>query len=119
MFHAILIDKQFSDRTFPEQFSCFAKKQSGNWKIFGVEIEEQNIEEFIKQVQKHMNEGGWYAHAYNDKNLLVIFKHKVIKVLPHKSTWQPIIDYGEYLGIPSEQLDFWPNRFQDEPHYFT
>jgi hypothetical protein len=22
------------------------------------------------------------------------------------------------LGIPKQQLDFWPNRFQDEIHYF-
>lgn len=25
----------------------------------------------------------------------------------------------EKLNIPEKQLDFWPNRFQDELHYFS
>lgn len=47
------------------------------------------------------------------------FKEKVFHVKPHVSTWQEVILYGKTLDIPSEQLDFWPNRFQDEAHYFN
>ncbi len=62
---------------------------------------------------------GWYGHFYNDQELIVVFKDQVFKVAPHKSTWTPIIEYGQTLGIPEDQLDFWPNRFQDEIHYFA
>ena len=61
----------------------------------------------------------YYSHFYNDEEMIVIFKDKVFKIKPHISTWTPIIDYGKTLGIPKEQLDFWPNRFQDEIHYFN
>lgn len=60
----------------------------------------------------------WYAHLYNDKKLIVVFKNKVFSVKPHLSFWKPILEYGKKLNIPEEQLDFWPNRFQDEKHYF-
>ena len=60
----------------------------------------------------------WYAHLYNDEELIVIFKEKVFRVTSHASGWQPIIDYGKSLNIPVSQLTFWPNRFQDEIHYF-
>lgn len=59
----------------------------------------------------------WYAHLYNDEELIVIFKEKVFRVKPHVFTWQSTIDYEKELKIPQEQSDFWPNRFQDEKHY--
>ncbi len=58
MYHGIIIDQEFTDKTYPKTFKQFAKKQDGSWGIYGVEIEDS-------------------------------------------------------------QLDFWPNRFQDEIHYFT
>lgn len=63
-------------------------------------------------------DGAWYNHLYNDEELIVIFKDKVFHVNPHKSSWGEMLEYGASLSIPTEQLDFWPNRFQDEAHYF-
>lgn len=60
----------------------------------------------------------YYAHLYNDNELIVVFKEKVFHVTPHRSTWTPIIEYGRMLHIPESQLTFWPNRFQDETNYF-
>jgi hypothetical protein len=50
--------------------------------------------------------------------MVVVFKEKVITASPHISTWGEIFAYGKTLNIPEKQLDFWPNRFQDERHYF-
>jgi len=120
MYHGIIIDQEFKDKTFPKKFKIFAKKQSGSWGIYGIEIENSKAEQAIEDIQKNMDsDEAWYAHLYNDKELIVIFKNKVFKVRPHISTWKPIIEYGRELNIPEEQLDFWPNRFQDEAHYFT
>jgi len=119
MYHGILIDQEFSDPSFPETFKVFAKKQDGDWKIYGVEVEDSKIGRVINGVRKNMREGGWYCHFYKENTLWVVFKDKTFRVTPDKSTWKLIIEYGEKLKIPKEQLDFWPNRFQDEQHYFV
>lgn len=120
MYHGIIIDQEFVDNDFLQKFKIFAKKQDGSWGIYGVEIEDSRLEKAIKEIQKNMRtDEAWYAHLYNDRELIVIFKDKVFRVKPHISSWKPIIEYGKGLNIPKEQLDFWPNRFQDEIHYFS
>ena len=120
MYHGILIDQEFINKAFPENFKLFAKKQDGSWGIYGIEIEDPKLEESIRKIQKEMKDTEpWYAHLYNDKQLIVIFKNTVFRVDPHISSWNPIIEHGRKLDIPVEQLDFWPNRFQDEHHYFS
>ncbi|MCA9381715.1 hypothetical protein KC678_05595 [Candidatus Dojkabacteria bacterium] len=119
MYHAILINKQFTDEDFPSTMKVFAEKIDGDWEIFGVEVKDSELEKFVIEVQNEMRPNEtWYAHIYNDEEMIVIFKEKIIKVTPHISTWNPIFEYGKSIGIPEEQLDFWPNRFQDELHYF-
>lgn len=119
MYHGIIIDQEFKDKNYPEKFKIFAKKKDDDWRIYGIEIEESKVDEIIKNIQENIKEtGNWYAHLYNDTELIVIFKNKVFIVTPNSWSWKPIIEYGRNLNIPEEQLDFWPNRFQDERHYF-
>lgn len=119
MYHGVIIDQEFNDPSFCNSFKIFNKKQSGTWGIYGIEIEDYQLESIILKIQQNMkNDEPWYAHLYNDGELIVIFKDKVFKVKPHASSWKLIIEYGKKLNIPEEQLDFWPNRFQDEKHYF-
>ena len=120
MYHGILIDQEFINTQFPERFKVFSKKQDGSWKIYGIEIEESDFQNTVKEIQENMKDGQpWYAHLYNDEELIVIFKDKFFKVKPHRSTWDEVFEYGKSINIPEKQLDFWPNRFQDERHYFT
>jgi len=119
MYHGIIIDQEFIDKSFPKSFKVFAKRQAFTWGIYGIEIGDSELQEAIAKIQAHMKiSQPWYAHLYNDSVLIVIFKDKVIKVKPQKTSWKPIIDYGMKLNISEKQLDFWPNRFQDEIHYF-
>lgn len=120
MYHGIIVDQSFIDLAFPGTFKKFAKKQDGDWGIYGIEVEDLEIEGVIKKIQAEMkSDESWYAHFYNDETLIVVFKDKVFRVEPNQCTWLPIIEYGKKLKIPTEQLDFWPNRFQDEIHYFA
>lgn len=120
MYHAILIDKEFTDNNIPNQYKIFDQKTDGNWILYGVEIQNDNLEKTIRFLQTNLiDDSPWYFHLYNDTELIVVFKKKVFKVKPHKSTWNRLINYGLELGIPKQQLDFWPNRFQDEIHYFN
>ncbi len=120
MYHGIIIDQEFKDKTFPNTFKVFAEKKDGSWEIYGIEIDDSELGATINKIQENIKtDEAWYAHLYNDEQLIVIFKNKVFKVKSHISSWKPIIDYGKELNIPEEQLDFWPNRFQDEIHYFS
>jgi len=119
-FHGILVNMAFTDRGYPEKFEHFAKKISGDWIIYGVEISRNNLEEAIADIQRHMRRDDlFYNHLYDDEELIVIFVDRIFRVQTHASSWGEIIDYGLASNIPVEQLDFWPNRFQDEKHYFS
>lgn len=122
MWHGIVLDAEFEDPNYPNNFKLFAKRKSktNNGTLYGIEVGVQDFEKTISDIQKNLKKDKpYYAHFYNDESLIVVFKDKVIRVSPHKSTWQEIVDYGKQLNIPEEQLDFWPNRFQDEIHYFS
>ena len=95
------------------------KSSNNDWVLYGIEISDNEIKVVISDIQTNMkSDKPYYAHLYNDNEMIVIFKKKVFKVKPHMSTWNSIIEYGRKLNIPEEQLDFWPNRFQDEIQYF-
>lgn len=120
-YHGIVLDVEFVDTEYLKTFKVFARRESkvNPWTLYGIEVDESQIGEVISSIQGEMrSDKPYYAHLYNDDELIVIFKEKVFKVTPHKSTWDEIINFGRQKGIPNEQLDFWPNRFQDEVHYF-
>ena len=122
MYHGLVLDFAFSDPSYPVKLKVFAKRKSFSnaWILYGVEIADINISQTIQEIQLNMkSDKPYYSHFYNDEEMIVVFKDKLFKVKPHFSTWTPIIEYGKGLGIPVEQLDFWPNRFQDEIHYFN
>lgn len=119
MYHGIIVDKEFNSGSYCHTFHIFNTKKSGSWTLYGIEVEDNQLEDKILEIQRNMKKDEpWYAHLYNDDRLIVIFKDKTFNVKPHISTWEPIIKYGKELKIPATQLDFWPNRFQDEKHYF-
>lgn len=119
VYHGVLVDKSFTDPSFPETFKIFAKRKSADWTLYGIEIDKSRLQEAIKNIQLYFkSDEPYYAHLYNDEKLIVIFKNKVFSVTPQSSTWKEIVTFGKLLNIPGEQLDFWPNRFQDEVHYF-
>lgn len=119
IFHGILVDMAFIDRRYPEAFSIFAQEKSGDWTLYGIEVPRNDLENAVVNIQTQMRtDEHFYAHLYDDEVVVVIFKTRVFRVTPHISSWGDIQQYGMTLEIPVEQLDFWPNRFQDEPHYF-
>lgn len=119
MFHGILLDVAFVDRHYPETFSIFAQKKVGDWGLYGIEVPRDDLENAVLSIQTHMRADGYfYNHLYDDEVVIAVFKKRVFRATPHISSWRDIQHYGMTLDIPLEQLDFWPNRFQDEIHYF-
>ena len=123
IYHGIILDAEFSNPDFVSRFKIFAKRRDAKneWVCFGIEIETAELERAITDIQKNLrSDAPFYAHLYNGKELIVIFKEKVFRVSLDKATWGPIKEYGgTMLKIPREQLDFWPTTFEEEPKYFT
>jgi hypothetical protein len=119
MFHGILLDLAFVDQEYPKSFSLFAQKLSGDWGLYGIKVDQNDCESTVVNIQAHMRtDQPFYNHLYDDERLIVIFRERIFRVTTHASSWEEVKQYGLTLGIPEQQLDFWPNRFQDEIHYF-
>jgi hypothetical protein len=56
----------------------------------------------------------FYAHFYRPRELVVVFPDRVFRLTPQKQSWGPAVAHGRAAGIPQEQLDFHPCRFEDE-----
>ena len=122
-YHGIILDAEFKHPDYVNRFSIFAKRTDvkNDWICFGIEIEAEKLEQTINDIQKNLRaDAPFYAHLYNGKELIVIFREKVFRVGLDKKTWRPLKEYGSrVLQIPCEQLDFWPTTFEEEPKYFT
>lgn len=119
VFHGILLDLSFVDHDFPSTFQLFAHKKVGEWGLYGISVPRDQLEQALLSIQAHMRtDGQFYNHLYDDQTLIAIFKTRIFRTSTHLSGWNEIHAYGLSLGIPAQQLDFWPNRFQDEIHYF-
>ena len=122
VYHGILLDVEFEDTNFLNTFTIFAKRKStqNEWMLYGVIVEENKIDETVKAVQENLRSNKpYYAHFYKDDKLIIVFKKKIFVTSIDKTTWTEAIEYGLNLGIPREQLDFKPSRFQDEDAYFS
>lgn len=120
-YHGNLLDTEFKDPNFLKKFKVFASRKSRRnpWTMTGVIVPEEKVEEVIKDVQENLlDDQPYYAHFYRDDELIIVYKKKVFRVTPDKSTWNEAIKYGRSLGIPDDQLVFAPNRFKDEEAYY-
>ena len=120
-YHAVVIEQSLEDKGVLENFKIINTKQSGDWDLHILEID--NIDQAIKTIQSAMvDDKPFYWHIYDENEvLIVVFREKFFKLDPKdKSTWSEAQKYGaELLGIPPEQLDFYPSQFSDEPEWLA
>lgn len=73
------------------------------WHIYAVEATPDEINE----ISRAMYPERWYAHFWDNKNIVAVFRDKVFHMKrDDKNTWQEAINYGMSVGVPKEQLDF-------------
>ena len=120
MWHGILVDAAFVDPHCIKRLRKFAEKEEDGWTIIGVEISEFDFDSTIAQLQAAMRrDEPFYLHFYNDEELVIVFYDRVFRVGSHISSWKPVIEFARTRKFPEDQLAFWPNRRQDERHYFN
>lgn len=115
-FHAIIVDKSLIDLNLLNKLNVINQKTDGGWILYKISVASTNIDNTIKEIHGNMVEGNWYFHFYNKdgSKLIIVFRDKTFETNNNPSNWTPIIEYGESLGIPIEQLDFVPNTFDSE-----
>lgn len=74
------------------------------WHLYRIRSSKENL----LKLSNNLKQGTWYAHFWDEnKNIIAIFRDKVFEFnYDDKSSWAPAFEYGKYLGIPEEQLDF-------------
>jgi len=51
----------------------------------------------------------WYAHAFTDEKLIVIFQGRAFRISPRKDeTWGEMMAYGESVGVEKRFLESIP-----------
>ena len=113
-YHGILIDVSQKDKSIFNKLKILGQKEDHGWVFYRVEIDLNKINDIIKQLQENMVEKEFYFHFYKIDELIVVFKKKIFNVKTNKSTCDKVVEYGQSIGIPKEQLDFYPCKVEDE-----
>jgi hypothetical protein len=112
--HGIVIDRSLKSTAILEKLSVLSKKESDGWVFYKILVAEDKVNETVALIQQSMCDGAWYAHLYDGAKVIAIFKHRVFEMVNNPVFFAPAVKYGASLGIPREELDFKPNRFEDE-----
>jgi hypothetical protein len=119
-YHGNFLDTEFKDENFLNKFKVLKtrKSRTNPWTHYLVVVEENKIEEVIKEVKENLISQGFYAHLYNQdgSKVIVIFPDRVFRT--NKENLNEAKEHGSKLGIPEKQLDFKPLTFEEEENYY-
>jgi hypothetical protein len=118
-YHGIIIKESVKDQSIFEKMQILGEKTGKHWTLMRIEVSSDAIDRLIKSIQSNLlYEKGvpYYAHLYREDELVIVFPEKVFRVSPDKNSWRDVVSYGKLLGIPEDELDFAPCRFEDEKY---
>jgi hypothetical protein len=121
-FHGIIINISQKNKSIFETVNVLGKRKYlfGLLTLYKVKVPPDKITDAIKAFQSNMSDTvvfkkqEFYFHFYRDNELIIVFRDKIFNASPDKSTWAEAIAHGRQLKITDKQLDFVPNRFEDE-----
>ena len=77
--------------------------EDGAWHMHTVLTTKEQLE----QLSQELNSGTWYAHFWDENEIIVVFQYKIFVFQKNNSAGRrEAIVYGMLSGIPEEQLDF-------------
>jgi hypothetical protein len=117
-YHGIIVKESLKEQFVLNEMKILGQRKSVKWTLFRVGVDENKIDEVVESVQKSLvaspTRTCYYAHFYRGEKLIVVFPKKIFRLTPEKETWRSAIEYGKSVGIPGEELDFKPCRFEEE-----
>jgi hypothetical protein len=123
-YHGIIINQSQKNKSIFKKLKIIGKKKVffGLVVLFKISVNKENLNDIIKSIQENMASNlfilkqEYYAHFYRKNELIIVFKNRVFYVTTDKNTWKEAIDYGKSLNIIEKQLDFTPNKIEDEKY---
>jgi hypothetical protein len=121
-YHGIIINRSQRDKAIFKTIEIIGERKSlwGLLALYKIRVLPENIDGIIKAFQSNMadklffKKQEFYFHFYRNNELIVVFRDKIFRVSPDKSTWGEVIAHGHQLKIADTQLDFTPNTFDSE-----
>jgi hypothetical protein len=104
-YKGIIIEESLENRDLLKDAQIIKSTISsdGEWNMHTVLVSP----EYLERLAQNLKDGKWYAHFWNDRDVIAVFKGKTFKFnFDDRSTWEETLAHGRFLGIPEEQLDF-------------
>jgi len=118
-YHGVVILEGLSDPSVLKAVRILGQRRAAEWTLLRVGVPSRNLSSTLHRIQRRLrivNGVPFYAHFYRKNELIVVFPRRVFRLRPERSTWGPAVSYGGSQGIPEEELDFDPCRFEDETY---
>ncbi|HEY5160559.1 MAG TPA: hypothetical protein VII83_05735 [Gaiellaceae bacterium] len=110
-FLGIVIEQSLTDPAFAETLDVVHTKRDpdSSWVFLLVRVAPDRLSTELERIRQAIaiNEP-WYAHFFCGDELVVVFVNAIFELSIDPMSWSPAIEHGLALGIPREQLDFWP-----------
>ncbi len=123
-YHGIIINQSQKNKSIFKKLKIIGRKKVlfGLVILYKISVESDSLNELIKSVRENMAsrlfilKQEYYAHFYRNNELIIVFKDKVFNVTTDKNAWREAIEFGKSLNIIEKQLDFTPNKVEDETY---
>ena len=116
VWHGILVATGFIGEEIVHKINVIGVTTGGHWMLMKIEAHEDELEELTDVVQRCMKDN-FYTHFYNESgDLKVVFKDRIFDIKSDKNTWKEAVNHGLRIGIPKEQMYFYPHKFEDETY---
>lgn len=100
---SLVDDRQLNDLEIVGFKVTNEDKPEDRWHLFTVMASEENI----KKLASNLKPEKWYAHFWNEDDVIAIFPDKTFNFkYSDKSTWAEAVEYGKSINIPEDQLIF-------------
>ncbi|MGA9762626.1 MAG: hypothetical protein WBQ14_09400 [Gaiellaceae bacterium] len=120
-FYGIVIEQSLADPAFAETLDVVARKQdpNGSWVFLLVRIASDRLFTELERIRQALaGSQPWYAHFFSGGKIAVVFPDTIISMTTDAAGWEAAIAHGLRLGIPREQLDFWPHSVEQVEEMF-
>jgi hypothetical protein len=121
-FYGIVIEQSLADPAFTDTLDVVHRRQdpNGSWVFLVVRVAADRLETELERIREALTGNEvWYAHFFSADEIAVVFPDVVIRMTTDEASWTPAIEHGLALGIPVEQLDFWPHTVEQTEERFA
>ncbi|MGZ4387688.1 MAG: hypothetical protein ACXVZO_12215 [Gaiellaceae bacterium] len=111
----IVVEQSLTDPSFLQEIDVVASESEGpgSWRFLLVRIDPELLDEELARLRRALaTDEPWYAHAFRDRELIVVFADALFWLTTDPASWSPAVEHGLAAGIPPEQLDFWPHTLE-------